>query len=121
MCVVDERQELAACLEGVPQFDLGENTDVLSAVPKELGITLLLRSMNPQWIALDEITAAEDVQAIVRASYCGVRFLATAHAASRQELFSRPVYRSLMEQGVFRNLISVSPNHSVRIERGNAG
>lgn len=121
VCVVDERQELAACLDGVPQFDLGENTDVLSAVPKELGITLLLRSMNPQWIALDEITAAEDVQAIVRASYCGVRFLATAHAASRQELFSRPVYRSLMEQGVFRNLISVSPNHSVRIERGNAG
>lgn len=121
VCVVDERQELAACVDGVPQFDLGENTDILSAVPKELGITLLLRSMNPQWIALDEITAAADVQAIVRASYCGVKLLATAHAESRQELFSRPVYRSLMEQGIFRNLIAISTDHSVRIERGNPG
>lgn len=119
VCVVDERQELAACIDGMPQFDLGENADVMCAVPKELGITLLLRSMNPQWIALDEITAAEDAEAIVRASYCGVRFLATAHAGGRQELFSRPVYRSLMEQGVFQNLIFISPDHSVKIERGN--
>ncbi len=117
ICVVDERLELAACLDGAPQFDLGENTDVLSGAAKECGIALLLRSMNPEWIALDEITAAQDVEAVVRASYCGVRFLATAHAASREELLSRPLYRSLMQAGVFRNLICIRPDHSVKIEK----
>lgn len=117
VCLVDERQEVAACLNGLPQFDLGENTDILSAAPKEQGIELLIRAMNPQWIALDEITAAGDVRAIVRASYCGVKFLATAHAANRQELFSRPLYRALMEEGIFRNLVFLSEDHKIRTER----
>lgn len=46
--------------------------------------------MNPEWIAVDEITAEADIAAIRRASYCGVRFLATAHAADRRELESPP-------------------------------
>lgn len=117
ICVVDERSELAACLDGVPQFDLGENTDILNGVPKERGIAMLLRSMSPQWIAVDEITAAQDVQAMLRASYCGVRFLATAHAASREELYARPLYRQLMRSGIFRNLICIRPDHSVRFEK----
>ena len=121
VCVVDDRQEIAACLDGMPQFDLGGNTDVLSGAPKGKSMELLLRSMNPQWIALDEITAEEDIQAILRASYCGVKFLATAHAGSRQELFSRPLYRRLMEAGIFRNLICLSADHRISIERGEAG
>lgn len=115
--VVDERLELAACLDGTPQFDLGENSDVLSGVPKECGIAMLLRSMNPQWIALDEITAAQDLEAVLRATYCGVRFLATAHAASREELYARPLYRQLMQSGIFRNLICIRPDHSVMFEK----
>lgn len=121
VCVVDDRQEIAACLDGMPQFDLGGNTDVLSGAPKGKSMELLLRSMNPQWIALDEITAEEDIQAILRASYCGVKLLATAHAGSRQELFSRPLYRRLMEAGIFRNLICLSADHKISIERGEAG
>lgn len=117
VCLVDERQEVAACLNGLPQFDLGDNTDILSAAPKAQGIELLIRAMNPQWIALDEITAAGDVQAMVRASYCGVKFLATAHAANRQELFSRPLYRVLMEEKIFRNLVFLRENHEIRTER----
>lgn len=117
ICVVDERSELAACLDGVPQFDLGENTDILNGVPKECGIAMLLRSMSPQWIAVDEITAAQDVQAMLRASYCGVRFLATAHASSREELYARPLYRQLMRSGIFRNLICIRQDHSVRFEK----
>ena len=121
VCVVDERMELAGCVDGRAQFDLGENTDVLCAAPKEAGITLLLRAMNPQWIAVDEISAENDVRTILRASHCGVKLLATAHAASRQELFSRPLYRQLMEADVFQNLFLVSADHTVRIERGNPG
>ncbi|MDR0889355.1 MAG: Flp pilus assembly complex ATPase component TadA [Oscillospiraceae bacterium] len=117
ICLVDERMELAACVGGAPQFDVGEHVDVLTGADKETSIEMLLRAMNPQWIALDEITAAQDVAAISRASYCGVRFLATAHAQSKQELYARPVYRALMEQGVFQNLIRIGQNRSIHLER----
>ena len=118
ICVVDERLELAACASGVPQFHLGAHTDVLSGAPKAAGIELLLRTMNPEWIAVDEITAEADIAAIRRASYCGVRFLATAHAADRRELESRPLYRALLQDGFFRMAAFLLPDRSVRIERG---
>ena len=115
---MDERLELAACASGVPQFRLGAHTDVLSGAPKAAGIELLLRTMNPEWIAVDEITAEADIAAIRRASYCGVRFLATAHAADRRELESRPLYRTLLQDGFFRMAAFLLPDRSVRIERG---
>ncbi len=117
MAAADERMELAACHEGKPQFDLGMHTDVLSGVRKEEAIEMLLRCMNPEWIALDEITAREDVAAIIRASYCGVRFLATAHAENRAELEARPVYRELLRAGLFQNLFIIQPDRRVRMER----
>lgn len=113
--VVDERMELAACLNGMPQFDLGVHADVLSGVKKEQGIVMLLRSMNPQWIAVDEITAPEDVAAMIQASYCGVRFLATAHAASPDELKERPLYRMLMESGMFENQIVIGAGRKIQM------
>lgn len=100
------------------QFRIGAHTDVLSGAPKAAGIELLLRTMNPEWIAVDEITAEADIAAIRRASYCGVRFLATAHAADRRELESRPLYRALLEDGFFRMAAFLLPDRSVRIERG---
>lgn len=115
--VVDERDELAACVEGVPQFDLGRRTDVLSQCRKAQGIYMLLRAMGPQWIAVDEISTPEDADTIIRASYSGVRLLATAHIWQREDLERRPLYRTLMEAGVFRNLILLEPGHRLRCER----
>lgn len=51
VAVVDERLELAGAVHGVPQFDLGPCTDVLSGCPKGEGMLMLLRGMNPQWLA----------------------------------------------------------------------
>ena len=115
--VVDERGEIAACLDGQPQFRIGRLTDVLSFCPKREGIELLLRSMRPDWIAVDEITAEEDVEAILRASYCGVRFLATAHTLRPDDLQRRPIYRQLLSAGVFENQIRIAPDRSLECER----
>ena len=115
--LMDERGELAACREGMPQLNVGRRTDVLTACPKSVGIGLVLRSMAPEWIAVDEITAAEDVEAMTRASYCGVRFLATAHAADAADLRRRPVYRLLLEAGVFEALALIRSDRSVLCER----
>ncbi len=114
--VVDERMELASCVGGVSQFFLGAHTDILSGVYKAEGIELLMRAMNPQWIALDEITAQRDIEAITRASYCGVSFLATAHASSVHELHHRPLYRQLIASEVFRNFIVIDENRNLHTE-----
>ena len=101
VCVADERGEIAACVSGQPQMDIGPCTDVLTGGKKAQSMMILLRAMRPDWIAVDEITAPEDLAAIRQCSYCGVRLLATAHAESPEELARRPLYRELLALGVF--------------------
>ena len=115
--LVDERGELAACREGLSQLTVGRHTDVLTGFPKAVGIELLLRAMTPTWIALDEITAPEDVAAMEKAAYCGVRFLATAHAARVEDLICRPLYRRLLNTAVFENVALIRPDRSIVCER----
>ena len=117
VCIVDERGELAACHLGAAQLDVGAHTDVLTGCPKACGIPLLLRGMRPDWITVDEITAPEDIRAMEQASYCGVRFLATAHASGPDELQKRPLYRSLCTLGLFKTLWILTPDRQVREER----
>lgn len=105
VAVVDERRELFPCPEGKFCFDTGKATDVLCGVSKAEGIDMVLRTMGPTVIAVDEITRHDDCEALLRGAWCGVRLLATAHAGSRQELFTRPVYRPLLDSGVFDRLV----------------
>lgn len=119
MSVVDERWEIAGSVNGVPQLQVGKHTDVLTGASKPSGIEMLLRGMNPQWIAVDEITAKADVEAMMHASYCGVRMLATAHADGKEDLHRRPMYRNLLELGLFQNLIVLDHNKQMTCERLN--
>ncbi len=111
--LIDERGEVAVVYHGAPQMDVGPRTDVLDACPKALGIPIVLRAMNPQIIAVDEITLREDLTAVNLAAGCGVGLLATIHAAGVTELLQKPLYRQLLENQVFRL--------AVRILRDRAG
>lgn len=87
--VVDERSELAGCFCGIPQNDLGMRTDVLDACPKERGMLLLLRSMSPRVVAIDELGSGEELDQLRRAQACGCRILATVHGESMEDVERR--------------------------------
>lgn len=87
--VVDERSELAGSFGGIPQNDLGMRTDVLDACPKERGMLLLLRSMSPRVIAIDELGSRKELDQLRRAQACGCRILATAHGESIEDVERR--------------------------------
>ena len=103
--LLDERGEFTAeSMNG----RLGKNTDVISFVPKARAAALVLRSMNPQIIAMDEISKAEDIEAIFDIIGCGAFVFATAHAWGLEDMRKRPMYRKLIDDAVFENILTVS-------------
>jgi stage III sporulation protein AA len=99
--VVDERSEIAACCDGVPQNDVGPRSDVLDACPKAEGMAIMVRSMSPEVIVTDEIGIADDARAIEEARRSGVAVIASAHARDLEDAAARPVLRDIMASGVF--------------------
>ena len=89
----------------------------MCGVLKSQGIEILLRTMGPTYIAMDEITAESDCAAVVHASYCGVKILATAHAGSLGEFKSRPVYSKLIQQHIFTTALVLRPDRTYSVER----
>ena len=111
--VVDVRSELAGAYLGIPQNDLGMRTDVLDGCLKSEGIQMLLRSMAPQVIAVDEIGGEEDLAAVRSALYCGCRLIATAHGASYEEVRKRTILQSLIERQVFDRYVFLAGREQV--------
>jgi len=107
VAVADERGELAGMLGGVPQMDIGARCDVLDGCPKAEAVLMLLRAMNPQIIAVDEITDPRDAAALSSAVHCGVSLLATAHGESIADLRQKPLYRDALQAGLFRKIILI--------------
>lgn len=103
--VVDERSEIGACYRGEPQNDLGYRTDILDACPKVEGMMLLVRSMAPEVIAVDEIGSREDVEAMEYVINSGVKLLATVHGNGMDDIKSKPVLGRLVQEKVFQRYI----------------
>ena len=109
VALADERYEIAACAGGEPRFNVGL-CDVLSAGNKGETIPMLLRSMSPQILAMDEITRAEDCESLLECAGCGCSLLATAHGSEIEDLHRRPAYRRLLDAGLFQQVILIQRN-----------
>ena len=115
--VADERREISAMEGGRTGLGLGPCTDVLCGCPKERAIPLLIRAMNPQVIAVDELSGEKEVEEVMYASYSGVAVFATVHGSGRESLLRRPLYSRLLTSGGFTWLIYPSREGEARMER----
>ena len=103
--VVDERSEIGACCQGVPQNELGIRTDVLDCCPKARGMMMLIRTMSPAVVAVDEIGSREDLEAMEYVMNCGCKLVATVHGASVEDIKQKPVLRRLVQERMFERYI----------------
>ncbi len=106
--VVDERSEIGACYQGIPQNDIGMRTDVMDCCPKAEGMLMMIRSMSPAVIAVDEIGKREDIDALAYVMNCGCQMLATVHGSSIDDIRNKPVLRKLVEERLFKRFIILS-------------
>ena len=109
VCLADERRELACCLDGVPQLQVGCRTDVLDGCPKSLALSMLIRACSPDMVAADEIGTKGDADALMEASRCGVAVAATAHGHDLIDVFSREYIAALIHSGVFDWCVLLGP------------
>lgn len=109
--LIDERQELSGIRNGVPQFDIGEQTDVLANVPKYKGAIMALRALSPDVIVTDEIGRSEDLSAIREAANSGVKMIATAHSSSFDSLLKRLFFESVFKEKMFERYVLLSATY----------
>lgn len=105
--LVDERSEIAASYHGIPQNDIGPRTDVLDGCNKPEGIQMLLRTMSPEIIAVDELGTDDDFKAVEQAAYSGCKVIGTVHAGSIKELQEKPILKKWCEKELFERFVFI--------------
>lgn len=114
-CVIDERSELAGSYRGVPQLDVGMRTDVLDGCPKAVGMMMVLRSMAPQIIAVDELGTTEDIKALFSVIRSGCKMLATIHGEGIGDIKTKGFLNEVIREKVFERYVILSKEHSMEI------
>lgn len=106
--IVDERSEIAGCAKGVPQFTFGPRVDVLDACPKADGMMMLIRSMSPDVLVVDEIGSDIDIFAIGEAINAGVQVIVSVHGYNLEDLKKRHTLNQLLQMNVFSRFLILS-------------
>lgn len=87
--IIDERSEIGACFQGVPQLDVGSYTDTLDGCPKAEGIVMALRGLAPQVLITDEIGHPDDGPALADVIRAGVNVISSCHGSTFEAVRQR--------------------------------
>ncbi|GAA0346004.1 stage III sporulation protein AA [Bacillus carboniphilus] len=112
--IVDERSEIAGCMNGIPQLQFGPRVDVLDACPKAEGMMMMIRSMSPEVLIVDEIGRNEDTEAILEAVNAGIQLMMTTHGYSFEEVINRPSMAPIMKQQIIQRYLVLSKKENKR-------
>lgn len=106
--VVDERSEIAACYEGVPQMTLGIRTDVLDNCIKSKGMIMAIRSLSPEVIVCDELGTDDDISALMMAYNSGVKIITSIHGYGINDLKNRRIFKDVIDNNILERIIILS-------------
>lgn len=73
---------------------------------------MMIRSMSPDVLIVDEIGRPEDCLAVQEAIHAGVRVISTAHGSSLEEVTSRPALRALFAEKAFDKCVELTRGKS---------
>lgn len=113
--LVDERGEIAACHMGIPQNDIGQRCDVMDGCKKDIGLMMLVRSMSPDIIAVDELGSESDIEAIKMAGNYGGKIIGTIHGNSITSIANKKFMKDLIEEKFFKNYIIIQKSRIAKI------
>lgn len=105
--IVDERSEIAGCVHGVPQLQFGTRVDVLDGCPKAEGMMMMIRSMSPDVLVVDEIGRPEDIPAVLEAVNAGIKLIITTHGHTLEDIKRRPGITEILNQNIFARFIEL--------------
>lgn len=84
---------------------------------------MMIRSMSPHVLIVDEIGREQDAQAILEARHAGVVVMASAHGRTYEEIAKRPVFKRLLELNAFDRVIELGrvpyPGYVKRVRLAN--
>ena len=106
--IVDERSEIAACYNGVPQMNVGIRTDILDNCLKKSGMIMAIRSLSPEVLICDEIGTKGDLEALNMAFNSGVNVIATVHGYDIADVYGRAVFKDLIDNCILERIILLS-------------
>ncbi len=66
---------------------------------------MLIRSMSPQVLAVDELGSDEDMRAVRRALQCGSRMIATVHGDSLEDVMGKELFILLKDKKIFSRYV----------------
>nr|WP_290441552.1 stage III sporulation protein AA [Clostridium gasigenes] len=111
--IIDERSEIAACFNGVPQMDVGVRTDVLDNCLKREGMLMAIRSLSPEVLICDEIGTKGDIEALLMAFNSGVNVIVTLHGFSIDDIYKRKVFKELLDNSILDRIVILSNKNGV--------
>lgn len=106
--IVDERSEIAACYNGIPQMNVGIRTDILDNCLKKDGMLMAIRSLSPEIIICDEIGTIGEIEALNMAFNSGVNIIVTIHGYSIEDIYARDVFKPLIENCILERIVILS-------------
>lgn len=111
--IIDERSEIAACFNGVPQLDVGIRSDILDNCLKKDGMIMAIRSLSPDILICDEIGTDGDIEALHMAFNSGVNIIVTIHGYSIEDVYKRKVFKDLLENSILDRIVILSNRNGV--------
>lgn len=108
--LIDERGEISAVYNGVPQMDTGKRTDVLSYCKKSDGFFMSIRSLSPKVIISDELGSVDDFEIIQYALKSGVKIITTAHGFSLEDVQKNIYLRNIIKNNFFERAFVLDKN-----------